>query len=204
MKNRIYQLIFVLFLISTFSTYSADNKHQKSFADLLSESKMVFQMPNGLVETSPIDNTQMIYEFAIKYPDKKFEIRYSIRPLGVMIDQYKENEKNKKPGDIFVNPNKFYSTLFQAIAMNISCGRFGDSKVFDKNSVQDEFNADWGATTFVEAAKSFGQDYKYCMMIAIHKDDCADAYIFFMTDDKDHLMELAMPAFYSLKFKTGR
>jgi len=118
-----------------------------------------------------------------------------------MIEEYKKNEKNKKPGDIHVDPNKFYPTLFQAIAMNISDFRFGGKKEFDKSSVQEEFNADWGATTFVEAGKSFGQDYKYCMMLAIHKDGCADAYIFFMTDDKEHLMELATPAFYSLKFK---
>lgn len=201
MKNRIYQLIFVLLLINTCSTYSVDIKQPKSFADLLTESKMVFQMPNGLVETVTVDNDQMNYEFAIQYPDKKFEIRYSIRPLIGLIDKNKVNEKNKKPGDIFIDPNNFYLTSFQAIAMNISGGRFGGSKEFDKNSVQKEFNADWGMTTFVEAGKSFGQDYKYCMMMAIHKNDCADAYIFFMTDDKEHLMELAMPAFHSLKFK---
>lgn len=158
-------------------------------------------MPNGLVEATIVDNDQMHYEFAIKYPDKKFEIRYSIRPLRGMIDQYKENEKNKKAGDVFLDPNKFYSSSFQAVAINISGGRFGGKKEFDKSSVQKEFNADWGATTFVETGKAFGQGYKYCMMVAIHKDDCADAYIFFMTDDKEHLMELAMPAFYSLKFK---
>jgi len=201
MKNRIYQSVFVLLLIATFSTYSADNKQLKIFADLLAETKMVFQMPDGFVETATVDNDQMNYEYAIKYPDKKFEIRYSIRPLGGMIDLYKDNEKNKKSGDAFMDPNKLYTASFQAIAMNISGGRFGGSKEFEKNSVQKEFNADWGATTFVEAGKSFGQDYKYCMMIAIHKDDCADAYIFFMTDDKEHLMELVMPAFYSLKFK---
>ncbi len=201
MKNRIYQWVVVLLFISVFTAYSAENNQKKSFADLLTESKMVFQMPGGLVETKTIDNDQMNYEFSVKYPDKKFEVRYAIRPLVEMIVQYKVNEVNKKPGVTLIDPNKLYLASFQAIAMNISGGQFKNSQEFDRNSVKNEFNADWGSVTLVETGKTFGQEYKYCLMLAIHKDDCADAYIFFLSESKDDLMALAQPAFYSLKFK---
>jgi len=201
MINRVRSLLLLLFLFPAFTAYSADTKSTMTFAVLLSEAKMMFRMPDGLVEAAVVENDQMHYYHAIKYPDKKFEVRYAVRPLGAMIDRYKEREKNNNSGEVLVDPNNLYSALFQAIAMNISGGKFQESMEFDKASVQQDFNADWGATTFVEVGKSFGMGYKYCMMIAIHKNDCADAYVFFMSDDPDHLMELATPAFYSLKFK---
>ena len=45
-----------------------------------------------------------------------------------------------------------------------------------------------------------GQKYKYCMVVAIHKDNLADAYIFYLSDTKDEFLELMKPAFYSLIF----
>ena len=88
-----------------------------------------------------------------------------------------------------------------AVALNISDGKFKGSKPFEKSAVQEEFHADWGSTTFVEAGKAFSLGYRYCLMVGIHKDDCADAYLFFMADDKDLIMELVQPVFYSLKFQ---
>lgn len=181
--------------------HAFESTQQNSFSDLLTEAGMVLQLPDGMVNSEIVNNDQMNYEHAVKYPDKKFEIRYSIRPLRDRIERYKENEKNKKPGETFNDPNKMYAASFTAVAYNISGGKFKGSKEFDKNAVKNEFNADWGAMTFVETGTSFGLGYKYCMMLAIHKDDCADAYIFFMTDDKENLMEWVIPVFHSLKFK---
>lgn len=188
-------------LLMLFSSFSTDTNSSQSFFDLLEKSKMEFKMPEGFIESSTIKNDQMNYEYVIKYQDKKFEVRYAIRPLGAMIDIYKEKVKNKQPGDYLTDPNKYFSASFQAITFNISDGKNAGRKEFDKSSVQSEFNAEWGAMTFVETGKSFSQGYKYCMMVAIHKDDCADAYIFFMADDKENIMQSALPAFHSLKFK---
>lgn len=198
MKNTLILLFCLLMLFSSFST---DTNSSQSFFDLLEKTKMEFKMPESFIVGSTIENNQMNYEYVIKNQVKKFEVRYAIRPLGSMIENYKEKLKNKQPGDYLTDPNKYYSASFQAITFNISEGKNAGRQEFDKNAVQSEFNADWGAMTFVETGKSFSQGYKYCMMVAIHKDDCADAYIFFMADDKEKIMELAFPAFHSLKFK---
>lgn len=198
MRTKLFTIGLLFFAISSFA---GEKELPKLFSDILIKSNMTFEMPKGLIETTVIENSQMNYEFAIKYPDKKFEVRYAIRPLGSRIEEYKANIKNQKPGDSFADPNKMYAASLLAITYNISGGKFAKSQDFDKNSVKQEFNADWGATTFVEVNNTFSQGYKYCMMVAIHKDDCADAYIFFMTDDKAQIMELALPAFYALKFK---
>lgn len=82
------------------------------------------------------------------------------------------------------------------------------SKDFPPEAVKQEFGADWGSTTIIEIQNdSFGTSYKYCMMTTLHKNDIADAYIFYLSDTKENLMTLLTEyvaktgAFYALKFK---
>ena len=187
-------------LLLVLTSFTSDNL-PKTFTDLLDRANLTFQKPAGLEETKTIENRQMNYEYAIKYLKKKFEVRYAIRPLDDLLRDYKEKEKNKKPGDINIHPNKLYSSLLQVTTLNISGGQLPEVTLFDKQAVKQEFNADWGATTFVEVGEEFGQKYKYCMIVAIHKDNLGDAYFFYLSDSKDGFDELMNPAFHSLKFK---
>ena len=187
-------------LLLVLTSFTSDNL-PKTFTDLLDRGNLTFEKPTGLVETKTIKNRQMNYEYAIKYPKNKFEVRYAIRPLDNLLRDYEEKEKNKRPGDINIHPNKLYSSLLQVTTLNISGGQLPEVTVFDKQAVIQEFNADWGATTLVEVGKEFGQNYKYCMTVAIHKDNFADAYFFYLSDTKDAFGELMNPAFHSLRFK---
>jgi hypothetical protein len=187
-------------LLIVITSFTTDNV-PKEFTDLLNRAKLNFQKTAGLEETKIIANRQMNYEYALKYPKKKFEVRYAIRPLDELIKDYNEREKNKKPGDVNIHPNKLYTSLLQATTLNISGGKLPQIATYDKQAVKAEFNADWGATTMVEVGKEFGQEYKYCMIVAIHKDNIADAYFFYLSDKKDGFDELMFPAFHSMKFK---
>jgi hypothetical protein len=173
----------------------------KKFSSLLERAQLTFEAPEGLKPTKIIENRQMNYEYALKYPATDFEVRYAIRPLDNLLKDYEQKEKNKQPGDINIHPNKLYNSLLQATILNISGGQLPEIKVFDKNAVKQEFNADWGALSFVELGKEFGQDYKYCLVVAIHKEDVADAYFFYLSKSRDRFDELMQPAFHSLKFK---
>lgn len=175
----------------------ATAKLPDKFVDLMHRANMTFTEPTGLVEIAPIDNTQMNYEFALKYPETKFEIRFAIRPLDNMLKEY---EKSIKSGHNCISPNKLYQTSLLALILNVSNGKTLNTKKFDKDQVKLEFNADWGATAFFELGKEFGQDYKYCMVVAIHKDDCGDAYIFFLTDTINEFDKFMHPVFHSLQF----
>jgi hypothetical protein len=186
----------LLFLILT--SFKSDNSLPETFNELLKRSGLVFDSPLGLIPVKIIENRQMNYEYALKYPNKNFEIRYAIRPLDYLLNQF---EKSKKSGEISINPNKLYSSSLQATVLNISGGKLTDIAQFDKNAVKQDFNADWGATTFLDVGKEFGQNYKYCMDVAIHKDNLADVYIFYLSDTKIGFNELIEPAFHSLKFK---
>ena len=105
MKNKFLPILGLSLLLSTVSVLAAERALPASFTELLTKSGMVFQMPEGMVEAPVVPNDQMNYEYALKYPDKKFEIRYAIRPLADRMADYREKEKNKKDGEVFANPN---------------------------------------------------------------------------------------------------
>jgi hypothetical protein len=188
------------FFALLFCSFQSDSL-PKEFSELLERANMVFRVMDGFHETKPIQNSQMNYEFAVMNKNKDFEIRYAIRPLDNLIKEYEELERKKKPGDANVNPNNYYPITFQATVMNISGGTYKEPSIFDKTSVNNEFNADWGASTFIEVGKDFGQEYKYCMIVALHKKNVADAYLFFLTYKKEIMENNINKVFYTIKFK---
>ena len=197
--NKIKYLI-TGFCFVVLTSFSSDNL-PKQFTDLLNITKMTFDQPDQYSETPVIENPQMNYEYAIINNAKEFEIRYAIRPLDERIKNHNEREKNKKPGDINIHPNKLHTATFQAVVFNVSGGKFPKIGEFEPESVKKEFNADWGALTMVEVGKEFGTDYKYCLLITIHKDDVADAYFFYLSNTKEDITKNMQAPFHALRFK---
>jgi len=77
------------------------------------------------------------------------------------------------------DPNLMYSTSFRATLLNISDGKDYAYSVFDSLSIQKEYNADWGATTTIDAGKEFGMGYKYAPCFYLFKKNVGEAYYFF-------------------------
>jgi hypothetical protein len=197
-KSTLFTVAFIFFSASAFADNDPTNT---AFLATVARAGMTFEMPKGLIPTPVFENNQMAYDYAIKYPDKRFEVRYAIRPLEKALNDFKQKQANTSSGMVTIHPNKWYSSLFDAIVLNIAQGIIPERKEFDSASVKAEFNADWGVTTFVVPKTVFAQAYKYCMVLALHKDNIADAYIFFLADSPDVYSTLAEPAFYALKFK---
>lgn len=181
------------------SSFTSDNLPKK-FTDLLDRAAMTFNQPNEFSEIQPIENEQMNYEYAVINTGKDFEVRYAIRPLDERIKNFNEQEK-KKPDDAAIHPNKMYQSVFQVIIFNVSGGKLSKIGTFDPQAVKKEFNADWGAFTMVEAGKEFGQNYKYCFLVTIHKDDIGDAYIFYLSNTTEGITKNMQASFHSLRFK---
>ncbi len=192
-------LLFIVGII-TFISYSFSVKPDK-FNELLTRSDLIFTQPENFTSVEIVDQNNMQYEYALKHNTKNFEVRYAIRPLDELIKTYDKKEKNKKEGDINIHPNTLYKTLLQSTTMNISGGYLPEMVVFDSLAVRQEFNADWGATTYVEVGNAFGANYKYCITVAIHKNNVADAYLFFLSDNTENFDDIMLTAFHSLKFK---
>lgn len=190
----------------TLTSFVSDNL-PKNFTDLLNRAEMTFDNPSEYSETQPIENLQMNYEYALINNTKDFEIRYAIRPLDEMLKNYNEREKNKKQGEINMHPNKLCTATFLTVAINVSGGKLSSGDKFPKiiefkpEAVKKEFNADWGAFTMVEVGQEFGQNYKYCFLVAIHKDDVGDAYCFYLSNTKENIAKNMQASFHSLRFK---
>jgi len=186
----------IIFLLTSFTPVSLP----KAFTDLLSRADMMFEAPDSLLPAKIIENKSMTYEYAIKYPDKNFEVRYAVRPSDHLWKEFELAEKTRKKGDINTNPDSAYLSLFQTVILNCSGGEFREITAFEKAAVKSEFNADWGGTVFFHPRKEFGQQYKYCMVVALHKSRAGDAFIFYLSDTRDNFNDLVLPAFHSLRF----
>jgi hypothetical protein len=194
------KIIRFLALFSVLMIFSILVKGQNltDFKSLLNETGLNITIPAGFIESKIIDNDDMGYEYAIKYPDRDFELRYSIRPI-----KYKQyandtvrNEMESQRG--FRNTQ--YVTILHTIILNITGGVDYTVQAFDPQAVKNEFNANWGATTFVELNSDFGKGFKYCMIVTIHKKDVADAYYFYLSNTKEKFSENMEPLFHTLKF----
>ena len=181
------------------------------FLELLDRANMTFEMPEGFVAAEVVENPErvvnhpsiiMFDEFVVKHPEKRLEIRYTIRPFDQMLHDYRE-------GNSSLNPNTLHSASFVAMVFNTS----GISSQEDTRPLIEgirqlpqaekrRVNADWGVATFISPSRQrFGQDFfKYCVMVAIHKAYLADVYFFFLGDNQDDVVELARNAFSSLRF----
>lgn len=79
MKAKNWHLFIILGLLGLTSGVYGQN--YKKFKSILDDCGMNFTMPDGVKECKIIENDDMEYEYALKYPDKDFEVRYSIRPI---------------------------------------------------------------------------------------------------------------------------
>lgn len=166
------------FLFLTVTAWAQDTT-SLTFEKLLDLNNMTFDVPKGYNEVKVINNRQMNYEKAYKHPTERFEVRYAIRPHDL----------------------KYSKQIFEMTVLNISGGQLPEYTTFTPDAVKNEFGADAGATVMVRAGKEFGQDYKYCLLVYIHKSDVGDGYIFYLADDQKIIDDLMQPIFHALKFK---
>lgn len=174
-----------------------------AFQAAVREGHMVFVPPSGWVETPVIPNEPMAYDLALRLPGQRLEVRYAIRFLAPPLADYVRARKDKTVP--VVNPNTLYKSLFQVVTLNVTDGQGGAASEYPPLAVHREFRADWGATAFGSSGPAFGQRYKYCMVAGLHKQAAADAYYFYLFDDKAAFQRFMvspayMAVFHSLRF----
>lgn len=188
---------FLIILASLLFTRS-NGQNLNEFTQTITNCGMTFTLPLKFLDSKVIKNDDMEYDYALKYKDKEFEVRYAIRPILLIkyssVDEQKEMESQKS------FRNSQYKIILSTIILNITGGVDYKIQEFDSDAVKTEFNADWGATTFVELNSDFGKGFRYCMIVAIHKKDKADAYYFYMANSKENFSENMDPLFHTLKF----
>lgn len=199
MKTKSIPVILICMLVAL-SSYATDDL-PKAFTDLLERAQMTFVVPDGYVDTELVENNHMLYEYAVKHPTEKFEIRYAIRPIDDMLKDYEEWKANPQEGVVKVDPRGLYPAIAAAVGFNIAEKMSNGGQPFPEESVKNEFGADAGMHIMVEPREAFSNGYKHCMMVAINKAEQGTAFIFYMFDDPNTFARLAMPVFYKLRFE---
>jgi len=204
-------LIVLLFSAVIANAQTVDSTKIK-FDKVLTEGKMTFNMPGGAVAVPVLKNIQMHYEYAITYPNKAIEIRYSVAPYASLRNSL---IKYQKPGDTTEAFNQKLDQMSKVnvlvIAQNVG-GTGHDTTIrfrsYPAEALKKDFNANWGGAAYIVVKNnSFATDYKFCMMVFLHKDNAGDAYIMYLgnnaRDVSELIKETVVPVggFNALRFK---
>lgn len=170
------------------------------FELLLAEAGMILEKPDFLEEAPVVENELMDYDYALKYPDMNFEIRYAIRPLKKTIEEYEVIKKSNE-FTVLLHPDTYFEGQFLGVMDTITGGEFTSITEFGREEVKKEFNADRGQTCAGMAYAEFAQEKGYCVAVALHKDGTADACIFFLSDEETGFNERMFAVFHCLRFE---
>ena len=188
-----YKYFFYIYLcLSIFASFAI--AQDSTFHNKLNRYSLSFKMPTGFKKVPVKENRDVVYDYAVRNETGTFEIRYRVLPIDTSTAVLNETR---------VNPNRIFSSMLVAMMLNISGGKMGNHGFFDSSAVKEEFNANSGATGFVEVNSAFGEGYSFCMINVIHRDDIADAYIFYLFNDKSEVVKTLNreDVFHAFKFK---
>ena len=144
-------------------------------------------MPPNFRAAPVLNNENVVYDFAIKSNTTELEIRFRIWPV----------EKKEK------NPNALYVPMLVTMGLNISNGQMMKPRQYPTESVKKEFRADAGSSGLVPVSSEFGKGYKQCLISVIHKDNIADAYVFYLYNEQKTILAALTTdnIYHALKFK---
>lgn len=166
---------------------------------------MTFAMPPGFESVKLEGELARAYDFVIRTPDKKLEIRYQVRSLADDVARYRES---KQPGSSVsaADPNKIFAALIMVAVANIGQiapdPNYADD--FPPDAVKREFGADAGKTAAVRIAdKEFSSTYQLCLVNILQKNDVAYATTYALGNDPDIFTTLFTKdaVFHALRFK---
>lgn len=201
MKRYSLVLAIIFFLLFNSFKVSVD---KSGFLAILEQASITFVKPANTVEIPVVVNDELNYQYAIKDTVSNIEIRYLVYPLQEMVKKY--NGPHADTGFQAIDPNMIHTNLLLVYCYKIQDKELNvqtmpDIHELPHGTVDQEFNADWGAEVNVQPCDEFGQKNKYCTIFEIHKDNTADAFIMFLYNNKDTFEDLVKSDFHSLKFK---
>lgn len=168
--------------------------HQASLPQLMEESGLHLRTAEDFTFVSAKENDVMPFEAAVKHQSERLEIRYIIRPLSRITIDY-EDPHNAAP-----EPNHLFPMLFEAMTNALSGSGNTPNNSYSPEDAKQMFNADWAAASVFDVNPDFSTHYSQGLMIAIHKDNQADAYSVFLFNDYPEVKHLIDSNLTNLSF----
>jgi len=202
-----HAFIALLFVTATAGAQSKTGNVEANFNKLLHTAGMTFKMPTGAVKAPIIKNKQLPYQYAVKYPSRGIEIRYAILPKAGITAKPTKTPLNGTSRTLVNDP---FDNLSMDVATKVA-GGVPDPKMqiggFDPAEAKKQFGADKATFWMINIKNnSFANGYKFCNMVAMHKDNGANAYVFYLANSLQDIMKAFKEIgpyniYYNLKYK---
>jgi hypothetical protein len=165
------------FCYLVFIPYAFAETDEVIFDKLLQESDLVFTPIAGFRGIPVESDYVMPYEKRLVSSDGQLEVRYAIRPLGRIEIDY-EDPHNSAPA-----PNDLFEMLFRSLSETMAGKSHVYSRAYLPKDAKKDFNAGWATIGVFDVLPDISKDYRQAMLVAIHQNDKADAYILLLTND---------------------
>ena len=168
--------------------------NKTDFDALLKESGLSFKTTKGFKEIAVEPEYVIPYEKRILSEDGELEVRYAIRPLNRIEIAY-EDPHNSAP-----HPNDLFEMLFRTLTETLAGGTHVISRAYTAEQARKNFNAGWASAGVFDVSPDVSDKYKQAMMITIHHNDKAYAYLLILTNDLGQNKKTIKQIKESLKF----
>ncbi len=165
-----------------------------SFEDLLKEAGLSYQLKDGFREIKVEPEYVLPYEKRLRNADDTLEIRYAIRPLNRIEIAY-EDPHNSAP-----HPNDMFDMLFRTLSETLAGRTHVLSRAYTAEQAKEMFNAGWASVGVFDVSPDVSKEYKQAMLLTIHHNDKADAYLLILTNDLKKQKQAIKDVKDSLKF----
>ncbi|MFN8257345.1 MAG: tetratricopeptide repeat protein [Bacteroidales bacterium] len=177
--------------------YYAQRMTEDKFRNFVQSLNIEFTVPEGFKKIEVIPNCNMPYLFSLKHKIADFEIRFYIESYAKMQEEMKQMKAITDKNWF----NKIFESSFTMALSNISQGVVPKISQFNPKDVNDEFNADAGLFSSLYPDSEYANNYGYCFLMMLHKDNVANIYVSFLGNDLEKFNDYLTSGFYVLKFK---
>ena len=167
---------------------------RQAFDRLLDESGLRLASSQNFIDIPISENPVLPYEHAMRHESGELELRFIIRPLNRIEIEYND------PHNAAPEPNHLFPLLFESLIYRLSANSNYNSRTLSEPEARDKFNAQWAALSIFDIDPEFSSDYKNAILLAMHKNDHADAYTLFLYNDHEQAKILINAALATLAF----
>jgi len=173
---------------------ATDLGNRQAFDRLLDESGLHLESSSSFIDIPISANPVLPYEHAMRHESGELELRFIIRPLNRIEIEYND------PHNAAPEPNHLFPLLFESLIDRLSANSNYNSRTLSEPEARDKFNAQWAALSIFDINPEFTSDYKNAILLAMHKNDHADAYTLFLYNDHEQAKILITAALATLSF----
>ena len=138
-----------------------------SIQTLLEEAGVVVSIPDGFALTERFTFCDQAYESA----KQDMVMCLMLRPISRMQIDYDD------PHSSAPNPNQVFPLLFESMLNQLSDYSDQTIQAFEQEYALQHFYADWAQAASFSLKEAIGLPHKDALLIALHKDHKADAYL---------------------------